>query len=462
MGPTPNFNTNKSTGFRSSIKSSTRRFTNSISPVKQDEFYALAEKTLPAFSTDRSSTSSRSSRRTPYKRAASSSSASPADGPDVNGHSPPTARHQASASNPLRFQTTPTFDTLPSLARPFTASGPFPYAELNQSSASTMTTASFTSESRPSTGKPGTSQSNVSFGQGGNSVPLPPPSLPPTLASGSIHNPHTVYQYIQDMSSKRISTLDYLRKAHEGRVYWFNTLLFAKGDLAKMPYFDARKLARRASNYLLLGMSLPSVLDLNASNPLEYLRALNALLVEFESYQQIHSPDGPSSSSLSRARIPQMFKRATHAAGAKGRRTSSATEIGLPMGSSDPADLKSMTNNVASAGSSASIFPVSEQELFPGEEYTHLLTPSLPFDPDFFETFATLCDVLIDCYTRIIGLLPSPAMCVPGVGEIFTKADSRLRKIIVQGIVKEFEDASRSGAKAEVAGVSKIVLGGLV
>ncbi|KAI4099280.1 MAG: hypothetical protein LQ339_006072 [Xanthoria mediterranea] len=463
MGPTPNPSTSKSTGFRSSIKSSTRRFTNSISPVKQDEFYALAERALPAFSTDRSSTSSRSSRRTQYKRAASSSSPSPAGGPDVNGHSPPTARHQASASNPLRFQTTPTFDTLPSLTRPFTASGLFPYAELNQSPASfTMTTASFASESRPSTGKPGTSQSSVSFGQGGNSVPLPPPSLPPTLASGSIHNPHTVYQYILDMSSKRISTLDYLRKAHEGRVYWFNTLLFTKGDLIKMPYFDARKLARRANNYLLLGMSLPSVLDLNASHPLEYLRALNALLIEFESYQQIHSPDGPSSSSLSRARIPQMFKRATHAAGAKGRRTSSATDIGLPMSSSDPADLKSMANNVASAGSSASFFSVSEQELLPGEEYMHLLTPSLPFDPDFFETFATLCDVLIDCYTRIIGLLPSPATCVPGVGEVFTKADSRLRKIIVQGVVKEYEDASRSGAKTEMAGVSKIVLGGLV
>ena len=249
---------------------------------------------------------------------------------------------------------------------------------------------------------------------------------------------------------------------HEGRVYWFNTLLFAKNDLAKMPYFDARKLARRASNYLLLGMSLPSVLDLNASSPLEYLRALNALLTEFESYQQIHSADGASSSSLSRARIPQMFKRATHAAGAKGRRTSSATDIGLPMGSSDQSDLRSMANNVASAGPSASIFPVSEQELLPGEEYTHLLTPSLPFDPDFFETFATLCDVLIDSYTRIIALLSSPAMCVPGLGEIFTKADSRLRKIIVQGIMKEFEDASRSGAKAEMAGVSKIVLGGLV
>ncbi len=228
-----------------------------------------------------------------------------------------------------------------------------------------------------------------------------------------------------------------------------------------MPYFEARKLARRATNYLILGLSLPSILDLNASNPLEYLRALNSLLLEFESYQQIHSPDGPSSSSLSRARIPQMFKRAaTHAAGSKGRRTSSAADIGMPMSSSDPAEPRSMTNNSTSTGSFTLSF--SEQELFPGEEYSHLLTPSLPFDPDFFETFATLCDVLIDCYTRIIGLLPSPTMCVPGVGEMFTKADARLRKVIVQGIVKEFEDASRSGAKSEIAGVNKVLLGGLL
>lgn len=327
-----------------------------------------------------------------------------------------------------------------------------------------MATASFTSESRPSTGKPGTSQSNsVSFGHAGNNLSLPALSVAQTSASGSTHNPNTVFQHVQDMSSKRISTLDYLRKAHEGRVYWFNTLLFSKVDLGKMPYFEARKLARRATNYLLLGLSLPSILDLNASNPLDYLRALNALLVEFESYQQIHSPDGPSSSSLSRARIPQMFKRAaTHAAGSKGRRASSAADIGLPMSSSDPGELRSMAINTTASGSSAISFPISEQELLPGEEYMHLLTPSLPFDPDFFETFATLCDVLIDCYTRIINLLHSPAMCVPGIGEIFAKADSRLRKVIVQGIVKEFEDASRSGAKAEMAGVSRVVLGGLV
>ena len=323
-----------------------------------------------------------------------------------------------------------------------------------------MATAALTNGLRPENGKPpSTSQSSASFGQGGNNAGLSTPSLPPA-STGGVQNPSIVYQQIHDVSSKRISTLDYLRKAHEGRVYWFNTLLFSKSDLARIPFFEPKRLARRATNYLLLGLSLPSILDLNSSNPQECLRALNALLVEFESYQQIHPPEGGSASSLSRARLPQMFKRATHAS-TKGRRTSSATDIGLPMNTSDPADLKAMTTGVA-AGSAASSFPASEQDLLPGEEYTHLLTPSLPFDPDFFETFATLCEVLIDCYTRIISLIPSPAMCAPGTGEIFAKADAKIRKIIVSGIIKEFEEESRKGAKSEFAGLGKVVLGGLM
>ena len=226
-----------------------------------------------------------------------------------------------------------------------------------------------------------------------------------------------------------------------------------------MPYFDTRKLARRATNYLLLGLSLPTILDLNGSNPLEFLKTLNALLSEFESFQQIHPPDG--SSSLSRGRFPQMFKRAT-ATGGKGRRTSSAAEIGLPMGT-DYSDSKSINGSVSAGGaSSATSFSISETDLLPGEEYTHLLTPSLPFDPDFYETFATLCDVLIDCYTRLMGLVSSPRECNPTVAEMFTKADARVRKIIVQGVVKEFEDSSRGGVKSEVAGVGRVVLGGLM
>ncbi|KAM3072253.1 hypothetical protein ACMFMG_009069 [Clarireedia jacksonii] len=302
--------------------------------------------------------------------------------------------------------------------------------------------------------RPGTGNQSAGTGPTGMNVLAPMQPGSPTLET-------ITYQHIQEMASKRISTLDYLRKAHEGRVYWFNTLLFNKADLQRMPYFDSRKLARRATNYLLLGLSIPTIIDLNSSSPAEFLRTLNALLVEFEAFQQVHPPDGSSSSSLSRGRFPQMFKRAT-ATSNKGRRTSSATEIGLPIGN-DNSDAKSVNGSTSSGGTnSATLFPASENDLLPGEEYTHLLTPSLPFDPDFYETFATLCDVLIDCYTKLMTLVSTPKECSPQIAEMFTKADARVRKIIVQGVVKEFEDSSRQGVKTEVAGVGKVVLGGLM
>ncbi|KAJ5889744.1 hypothetical protein N7504_010554 [Penicillium tannophilum] len=292
-------------------------------------------------------------------------------------------------------------------------------------------------------------------------------SNPPVSSGGGPFGPQSasaIYQQIHEVAAKRISTLDYLRKTLEGRVYWFNTVHFSRADISRLPYFEARKLSRRAVNYLLLGLSLPSILDVN-STPFEYLRALNALLLEFEAFQQVHPPDGSSSSSLARARIPQMFKRAAHA-GTKTRRASSATEIGLPMQSSDPTDLKSTAGNITSpstAAASVISFPLTESsDLLPGEEYTYLLTPSLPFEPDFFETFSTLCDVLIDCYGRITSLVSSPSVCTVALGETFSKADAKLRKIMVAGAVREFEDASRNGVKNEISGVGRVVLGGLM
>ncbi|OGE50241.1 hypothetical protein PENARI_c017G07801 [Penicillium arizonense] len=317
----------------------------------------------------------------------------------------------------------------------------------------------------PSTFAPSLSRRDTAKSGGGfeSSHGIPPP----VSSGGGLLGPQSagaIYQQIHEMAAKRISTLDYLRKAHEGRVYWFNTVHFSRADIARLPYFEARKLSRRAINYLLLGLSLPPILDVN-STPFEYLKALNALLLEFEAFQQVHPPDGSSSSSLARARIPQMFKRAAHA-GTKTRRASSATEIGLPMQSSDPSDLKNMAGNLSSTSSSAASivsFPLTESsDLLPGEEYTYLLTPSLPFEPDFFETFATLCDVLIDCYSRLTTLVSSPSVCTVALGEAFSKADAKLRKIMVAGAVREFEDASRNSVKNEVAGVSRVVLGGLL
>ncbi|PYH49660.1 uncharacterized protein BP01DRAFT_286940, partial [Aspergillus saccharolyticus JOP 1030-1] len=328
--------------------------------------------------------------------------------------------------------------------------------------------------------------SGIGLGHSGSSAGTMPPPLTSSNGSYGPQSAAAVYQHIHDMAAKRISTLGYLRKAHEGRIYWFNTVHFSRADISRLAYFESRKLSRRAINFLLLGLSLPPILDV-ATTPVEFLRALNALLVEFEAFQQVHPPDGPPSSTasaLARARIPQMFKRAAHASGAyssKARRASSATEIGLPMQSSDPSDLKAMASAAASVSSSSAssasaahasassaaasmgAFPHTEaSELLPGEEYTYLLTPLLPFEPDYFETFVTLCDVLIDCYTRLISLVYTPSICTVAMGEMFSKADAKIRKIMVAGIVREFEDSSRLQAKSEIAGVSRVVLGGLM
>ncbi|CAG7558868.1 unnamed protein product [Fusarium equiseti] len=260
-----------------------------------------------------------------------------------------------------------------------------------------------------------------------------------------------MYHHVTELANKRIATLEYLRKAHEGRVYWFKTYLFEKPDLARMPSLDPRKLGRKATNLLLLGLSLPTIVDLYSSTSIEFLRSLNSLLSEFDSFQQLHG-DSSTAASLTRARLPSMFRRP----GGKSRRSTSAADM-HPI-------VDDMAPMPAAGGPTPAVmnFAASETDLLPGEEYTYLLTPSLPFDPDYFETFATLCDVMIDAYTRFLALVPSPKDCSAPVAELFTKADSRVRKIIVQGLVRDFEEHSRSHVKTEVASIGKIVLGGLM
>ncbi|KIX04988.1 uncharacterized protein Z518_05860 [Rhinocladiella mackenziei CBS 650.93] len=323
----------------------------------------------------------------------------------------------------------------------------------------------------------------------------------------------TLYAHIQEMTNKRIATLDYLRKAHEGRSFWFNTVQFNETDIGKLPSYTPNRLSRRAVNYMLLGMSLPTILDVHpqshaqstatssAAVAQDYLKSLNTLLSEFESFQQLHPPDGSSASSLSRARIPQMFKRA--ATTSRPRKSSGpVAEIGLPMfphtssppnlpetghhGSQPSIDTTTSGSTLASSAPtlvtpspsaplqtanfpSASAFPppapfdAPNSTLLPNEgPYTHLQTPPLPFTPDFFTVFATLCDVLIDTYQRLLQILTGPPACTPVISDLFTKVDGRIRKVMISAIVREFENASRETVKREMLGVQKAVLGGLM
>lgn len=258
---------------------------------------------------------------------------------------------------------------------------------------------------------------------------------------------------------------------------------------------------------MILGMSIPAVIDVHpqphpshtpaqsAAIAQEYLRSLNALLTEFESYQQMHPLDGSAASSLSRARIPQMFKRSTtrprKSSGAIGSElTQSISAPAMPEPGSSHAHQTSFdgaytgtsnsfpstqlpASNTSAPGaasfSTTSAFPMpgpqdaANSTLTPNEgPYTHLITPPLPFAPDFYTVFATLCEVLIDVYQRLLQLLSGPDTCTPGLSEMFTKVDARIRKVMVGGILKEFETSSRDNAKKELMSVQRVVLGGLM
>ena len=249
---------------------------------------------------------------------------------------------------------------------------------------------------------------------------------------------------------RRKQTFHYFKKTHEGRVFWLNTLYYGRGDLTKLPYFDQQKLTRRATNCFILGNSIPAVLDPNADNLIEYLRAFNALMTEFETFSNLHPPDGTSSGAMSRVRMPRMFSRPSVPGAGKMRRSSGMDSL-------------SIATNMEEATPAATYAPfgASERDNIGGEGYQFLSTPSLPFDPDYFETFASLCDTLIECYDKIYEHLISTDPLPPAVEDLFTKADTKVKKLLMDRLVRDFETGSKQSLRVEMAGLGKVVFGGL-
>lgn len=311
-------------------------------------------------------------------------------------------------------------------------------------------------------------QSQGTFSSRDGSSHGPPNGAPlqhaPTTASmsGGPLNANNIYVSIHETSAKRMATIDYLRKLHEGDIFYFSTLHYSKDSLSSLPSMQAHKLGRRATNYFILGLSLPALLDMNSSNPLEYLKALSSLLQEFETFQNLSGYDS-SGNSFSRGRVGQMFKSGIGlgSRGTKGRRSS--TSVDTMAGALDPrqADLLGMPATGRSPSDATS--PHDTSPINPtGHEFAFLLTPHLPFEPEFATTLATLCETLIDVYARLMDLVSGPDTCTPTVGSEFAKADKAIRKILIANVVREFEDTTRNGVKHEMAGLGKLTLGGLM
>ncbi|KAL1302259.1 hypothetical protein AAFC00_002680 [Neodothiora populina] len=264
---------------------------------------------------------------------------------------------------------------------------------------------------------------------------------------GGPSNPTSIYNSINEISNKRIATLDYLRKLHEGQIYYLNTMHYTPTNLSHMPSLLPTKISRRATGYYLLGTSIPPVLDIASGSPVEYLAALLAVLTEFDTFQNLEN-----GSSGTRGRMGQMFKSGMRMR--TGRR-SSAT--------SDSIHLPDADHNASTAALDTMPMPPSASYGYHHHpEFAYLRTPSLPFEPDFAVSFASLTDILIDTYDNLMQLIPGPEACTPALNEVFTKADKMVRKILVQNVVQEFGDTTRKEVKSEVAGLGKVVLSGLM
>lgn len=306
---------------------------------------------------------------------------------------------------------------------------------------------------------PGTSQSIASFNTSSAGSTISSSlgsSLSPNIGPQS---PNVIYQQLLETISKRIAAIEYICAAHKGELHYLQTINLPREELLKLPYYRKDRLVRRTTALFHLGFSLHNVLDYNSHGLFEYIRTFAALMSDFESYTSNHPVE--STSSLSKGRFPGFGRRVTHgASGARGRRGSAPHEIGMPIGSSsDPNELAPHSSAPLPTASNLSN---SDPDLLPSEKYHHLTAPSLAFDLDFFVIWDDMSNTLIQCYSRLTDLLSSPSVVTPGVVEHFAKMDSRVKKLVLGGPIREMEDWARREVRGQIAGVAKMALAGLI
>lgn len=106
-----------------------------------------------------------------------------------------------------------------------------------------------------------------------------------------------------------------------------------------------------------------------------------------------------------------------------------------------------------------------------GEEWIYLQTLLPGWEVDYFEVFVGLCGVLEEVYVKLREMVKEReegggigGMGVLGMKEVelFGKCDGKVRRLVVGGVVREWEDAVRGGVKREVGGVGREVLMGMM
>ncbi|RHZ76654.1 hypothetical protein Glove_194g22 [Diversispora epigaea] len=224
--------------------------------------------------------------------------------------------------------------------------------------------------------------------------PQPAPRTPSNENNGSTAS----YDYLYELVQKRITTFTYLKRAHEGKIHWFNTVCLSKEDLGMV--FENSKMKKRSGNFFILGTSLAPILDI--TNPQDYVKALSVMLQEFEYHTNEHS----------KQKMKIFFRKS-----------------------------KIVKDEDASFQESG--------------EYTYLCVPNIPFDLDYFQAFYTLCDILVEVYNKL--LAGTNNIMTTSFTESVLKVDGKFKKIIAL-VAKEIDTLSRNTIKDELRIIDPLIM----
>ncbi|CAH1763415.1 11152_t:CDS:2 [Entrophospora sp. SA101] len=178
-------------------------------------------------------------------------------------------------------------------------------------------------------------------------APFPQPALRISSQTDYLNSSST-YDFLYELVQKRVTTFTYLKQVHEGRIHWLNTVCLNKEDLSIM--YENMRMKKRTGNFFVLGTSLAPILDI--TNPQDYVKALNVMLQEFDYHTNEHTKQ-KMKNFLRKSKI-----------------------------------VKDDDTSFQDTG-----------------EYNYLFVPNIPFDLDYFQTFYTLCDILVEVYNKLLKIV---------------------------------------------------------
>jgi len=86
------------------------------------------------------------------------------------------------------------------------------------------------------------------------------------------------------------------------------------------------------------------------------------------------------------------------------------------------------------------------------EHFSHLGIPFVPFDMDLSEVMISLCDMLVEIYSKIASLVSDTTTNVSHTSmiEMFAKLDARIRKLVLEPLFSEYEMIAQNNITNEI------------